>query len=88
MAVGPELVAFVDAVIEGGDAAAAARDRLAEALGPGAMVDAAAVVANFFMMTRIADGTGTPLDEGSEAISADLRADLGLDDYTSKRLVG
>ena len=81
-------MAFVDAVIQGGDAAAAARDRLADVLSPEAMVDAAAVVANFFMMTRIADATGTPLDEGSEAISGDLRAQLGLDEYTSKRLVG
>ncbi len=51
-----------------------------------AMIDAMAVYANFTMMTRIADGTGTPLDAGTAAISADMRASLGLNDLTSARL--
>lgn len=38
-----------------------ARERLASAMGEAAMVDAAAVVANFEMMTRLADGTGAVL---------------------------
>jgi hypothetical protein len=61
------------------------RDRLQALIGRDAMIDALAVFANFSMMTRIADGTGTPLDEGSTAISATLRTDLGLDDLTSTR---
>jgi hypothetical protein len=37
------------------------RTALAEALGESVMVDAAAVVANFEMMTRLAEGTGSVL---------------------------
>lgn len=37
------------------------RARLVEALGESVMVDAAAVVANFEMMTRLAEGTGSVL---------------------------
>jgi hypothetical protein len=75
--------------------AAAARDdrtlarerrRIAELMSRDAMIDALAVYANFTMMTRIADGTGTPLDAGTAAISADMRASLGLNDLTSARL--
>jgi len=37
------------------------RSRLVEAMGEAAMIDAAAVVANFEMMTRLAEGTGAVL---------------------------
>ncbi|MDX1382671.1 MAG: hypothetical protein R3190_03450 [Thermoanaerobaculia bacterium] len=85
---GEELVAFVDAVHEGAPAElAAARERLAEALGAGAMVDVAAVCANFHMMTRVADGTGTPLDAGTVDPSASVRAELALDALVSRRQV-
>ena len=39
----------------------AARQRLTEMMGADAMVDAAAIVANFEMMTRLAEGTGAVL---------------------------
>ncbi|MDA3038664.1 MAG: hypothetical protein O3C27_03885 [Actinomycetota bacterium] len=54
-------------------------------MGPEALVDVAAVVANFTMMTRIADGTGTPLDRGSVEMSIDIRRELGIDDFVSAR---
>ena len=41
---------------------AASRQRLADLMGTEAMVDAAAVVANFEMMTRLADSTGAVLN--------------------------
>ena len=82
---GPLLVDLVDALANG-ERIEARRDAVVEALGEAAMVDVVAVYANFSMMTRIADGTGTPLDEGTTAISAGLRADLGLDEWTSTRL--
>lgn len=69
------------------DALATARDRLVEAMGFEALVDVAAVVANFTMMTRIADGTGTPLDKGSVDMSVELREELGIDDFVSARHV-
>ncbi len=55
-------------------------------VGPAGLVDAAAVCANFNMMVRIADGTGTPLDAGSAPMSVDLRDELGLDELTSRRI--
>jgi len=79
-------VAFVDAVSVGGEILAAERDRLIATLGEVMFVDVAAVVANFYMMTRIADSTGTPLDEGSVVVSEQIRKDIGVNDYVSKRL--
>jgi hypothetical protein len=78
------LLAFADAAVEGSDAALdPARGRLLEALGPECLVDAAAVVGNFERMVRIADSTGIPLDAPVTAMSEDLRADLGLNDFHS-----
>lgn len=62
------------------------RAELRESLGQAGLVDAAAVCANFNMMVRIADGTGTPLDKGSVPMSEDLRAELGLDELVSRRV--
>lgn len=83
---GAVLTRFVEA-IQAGDAHELddARRRVVDALGVEGMVDAAAVCANFHMMTRIADATGTPLDEMSDAPSEQLRADLGLDALVSAR---
>jgi hypothetical protein len=79
-----ELLAFADAAVAGEPAAlGAARARLLEALGPAALVDAAAVVANFERMVRIADGTGIPLDAPVAALAADLRQTLGLGRFNS-----
>ena len=61
---------------------------MAEALGPDHLTDAVGVCAAFQMMTRIADGTGTPLDEGSETMSEELRQDLGIEHLESRRLMG
>ena len=83
---GPRLVAFVDAVV-GGDAtdAAEARAALAADAGPAAVADAAAVVANFEMMTRVADGTGARQLPGRLASLEHERARLGLDALPSAR---
>ena len=83
---GPQLVAFVDAVV-GGDPAEAneARAALAADAGPGAVADAAAVLANFEMMTRLADGTGARQLPGRVASIADERARLGFDEFPSAR---
>jgi hypothetical protein len=43
------------------DSLEVARQRLVDLLGVDAMVDAAAVVANFEIMTRLAEGTGAVL---------------------------
>ena len=41
---------------------ASVKDDVIEIAGADVLIDAVAVSANFYMMTRIADGTGTPLD--------------------------
>ena len=59
------------------------RAELAEALGVEGLVDAAAILGNFQRMVRIADGTGIPLDRPVSVISANLRKDLGIDQFGS-----
>jgi hypothetical protein len=74
-----ELTAFAESILRGpGEELNQARDKLIAALGQRAMVDAAAVAANFSRMVRIADGTGIPLDDVMAEYSTDLREDLGL----------
>lgn len=64
----------------------AARAEVIEAVGDAGLVDAAAICANFNMMVRIADGTGTPLDAPTVTVSGALRDELKLDELTSQRL--
>ena len=82
---GELLVQLVDASFDSTDALAAARDACIETLGIDTTIDAAAVIANFHMMTRIADSTGTPLDDGTAQMTGDLRDSLGLNDFATKR---
>ena len=71
------LLAFADAVITG-NAIEAQRDRVVAALGDAAMVDAAAVIAGFDGITRVADATGIPIEPAKAEQTADLRSELGL----------
>ncbi len=73
------LLAFADAAVSGEpEGLAAARERLLAEVGSEGLVDAAAVVANFERMVRIADGTGIPLDAPVAAMTTDLRDELDL----------
>ena len=76
------LIEFADSAL-GSDAArqSAARATLYRTLGAAALVDAAAIVASFNAVVRIADGTGIPLEEAKAAATADLRAALGLEQF-------
>lgn len=85
VASGELLVRFAEAVYAE-DGLAELRDEVKVALGDDGLVDAAAVCANFNMMVRIADGTGTPLDAGTVEISGELRDQLGLNDLVSRRV--
>ncbi|MFM9980477.1 MAG: alkylhydroperoxidase-related (seleno)protein, partial [Burkholderiales bacterium] len=49
------------------------------AMGPAALVDAAATVASFNAVVKLADGSGIPLEEFKAQGTADLRAELGLE---------
>ena len=84
---GERLTAFVDAAMAGDPAElATARDALREAAGSAVLVDAAAVLGNFERMVRIADGAGIPLDGMVAAMSGDIREDLGLESFESRRV--
>lgn len=81
------LVEFAEAVLGSDDKRLArARMRLTEALGTDALVDAAAVVANFNAIDRIADATGIPIDAERVELTADLRAELGIDAFAEDRM--
>lgn len=77
---------FVAAVV-GDDSRRAddARAALVDQLGMQWLVDASAVVANFEMMTRLADGTGARLRPSQLQASAALREQLGVDNFPSVR---
>ncbi len=84
---GVRLASLVRAAFDGDETSLATeRSAAADEMGHDLMIDALAVYANFSMMTRIADATGTPLDQGTAAMSADMRDALNLNDLTSARL--
>lgn len=86
LAHGAELIAFTEAVAGHDDAAlAVARDRLVAAAGEAFMIDAAAVAANFEMMTRVADGTGARLPDAVVHERAAMLDELGIAGLTSAR---
>lgn len=55
-------------------------------LGREAMIDAAGVIAGFDAITRVADGSGIPLEPLKAEASADWRARLGIDDYWTAKV--
>ena len=82
---GAELLAFAAAAHAAPDpdapALSAARERLRAAVGDDGLAEAAATVAAFNGLVRVADGTGIQLDAGVLHDSADFRAELGVDRY-------
>ncbi len=79
-----ELLTFADAVLGGtasGVEPAAARAALRARLGEEALWEAAATVAAFCGLVRVADGTGIPLDDGVLAVSAEVRERTGIDGF-------
>jgi hypothetical protein len=53
-------------------------------IGTEAMVDA--VIAGFDAITRVADGSGIPLEPPKAEASADWRASLGIDAYWTMKV--
>ena len=74
---------FTEAVVRRDPELTQIRERVVETMGPEAMVDAAAVVANFQRMVRIADGIGIPIDESWRDYSAEMREGLGVGEFAS-----
>jgi hypothetical protein len=64
---------------------AAARAALTAETDEAFVVDAAAVAANFEMMTRLADGTGAALSEDSLERAAVVIEAMGIQHLTSRR---
>jgi hypothetical protein len=76
---GAALLAFAEAVAGWDDVAlATARQRVADEAGEAFMIDAAAVAANFEMMTRVADGTGAKHPADRLADRTALATRLGM----------
>ena len=75
-----ELLAFTNAVELGGDVDAA-RGALADVIGADATLEAAATIAVFAGLVRVADGTGIQLDDGVFTVSADHRELLGINRF-------
>lgn len=77
---GLALLDYVDATLSGTNVTAA-REAVVAALGEAAAVDAAAVIGNFEMMNRIADGVGMPVGGGTRQRMRQIIENLGLDRF-------
>lgn len=83
---GTALLEFVEAVVQGDpEAISTARTAVRDQLGEPAMIDSAAVIANFQRMVRIADSTGIPLDEPVLMMTQGIRGDLGINNYSAAK---
>ena len=82
----PEFVAFAAATISAEVRSLdLKRAALVRVVGIEAMIDAAAVIAGFDGITRIADATGIPLEPSKAEQTADLRASLHIDEFASAK---
>ncbi len=59
------------------------RREVRDAVGDAGFVDACGVLANFNMMTRIADATGIPIDDGMNMATTEMRQRLGIESFAS-----
>jgi hypothetical protein len=83
---GQVLINFAEAVLDNDDELLQRkRDEVVNNLGGEAMVDAAAVIAIFNANDRIANATGIPLDDILAVATVEIRAELGIDSYTSAK---
>jgi alcohol dehydrogenase class IV len=79
---GALLMRFADAVLTGSDDdLAAVRAEIADTMGGEALTDTAAVAALFNAIDRVADSTGIELEAEKAEMTADFRADIGVNDF-------
>lgn len=78
---GALLLRFASAAQLGSPDLASARAALSDAVGSEGVIEAAATIAIFNGLVRVADGTGIQLDDGVLADSADYRSRLGLNEF-------
>ncbi len=79
---GALLLRFASAAQQRTDDLPASRLALMKAVGPEGVVEAAATIAIFNGLVRVADGTGIQLDDGVLADSADFRDRLGVNKFS------
>ena len=83
---GKILVDFAETLLGDDEAALrTAREAVREQMGAAALVDTAAVAALFNAIDRLADSSGIPLEPEKAAVSADFRAELGINEFESMR---
>jgi len=83
---GALLVAFADAVLGSDDARLAGiRSEIRTKVGDAALIDAAAIVATFNAIDRVADSTGIQIEESKAEATADFRAALGINAFAENR---
>jgi hypothetical protein len=83
---GALLVSFAEAVLGSDDQRLAiVRAGILAEMGGAALVDAAAIVATFNAIDRVADATGIPIEDGKAASTADFRAELGINAFAEQR---
>lgn len=78
---GAELLAFATAANNRSDDLDAARDALRAVVGAEGVLEAAATVAAFNGLVRVADGTGIQLDPSMLTSTAETRERLGLENF-------
>ncbi len=78
------LIEFGEAILGAeADRKVRARKGVLDALGRDGLVDAAAIVASFNAVVKIADATGIPLEDYKAAATQDLREALGLEQFNN-----
>lgn len=83
---GALLVSFAETVLGTDDRRLAnVQGEIRTKLGDAAFVDAAAVVATFNAIDRVADSTGIPIEDAKVQASADLRAALAINAFAENR---
>ena len=76
---GNALLRLVETVLGRSDAPLGdVQDSIISDLGPAALVDAAAVLGNFEMMNRVAEGSGIPIPQQAIEYESDMVEQLGL----------
>ena len=83
---GALLIDFAEAILAGDEARLArARAAIVAAMGAAALVDAAGIAGLFNAIDRVADATGTPLEDAKAADTASLRDAIGIDEFDAVR---
>ena len=83
---GALLVAFAEAALGVDDGRLAdTQSKMRSAMGDAALVDAAAIVATFNAIDRVADATGIQIEDAKAQSTADVRAALGINAFAESR---